>query len=308
MEDRGLAEYLPTVWLGRRPTILELLPVVHHAAGRFAVSSIDRCPPRLLINEQLDTVQTLSFAGGTTAFFTRRDPFKSTANEDAIAILPIGDSAGVLVIADGCGGQANGQMASQLAIEALAESIEQCTQPTGLRAPILDGFETAIRRVRELGSGAATTLIAIEINAGILRTFHVGDSQALVVGSRGKIKLQTRSHSPVGYAMEAGMLTEHAALQHEDRHLVSNVIGTDDSHIDMGLPRKLDRRDTLIMGSDGLFDNLRQDEIVQLIRKGPIADAARAIEALVAARMSAPGLDTPSKPDDLSIVLYRQNS
>ena len=50
-------------------------------------------------------------------YFTRRDPYKQTPNEDAIALLPVGDSAGVLVIADGCGGQANGQAASQLAIE-----------------------------------------------------------------------------------------------------------------------------------------------------------------------------------------------
>ncbi|MEO8271749.1 MAG: PP2C family serine/threonine-protein phosphatase [Aureliella sp.] len=267
------------------------------------------CEPLLLIDQQLDSAHTRQFAGGTVFYYTRRDPFKQTPNEDAIALFPVGDSAGVLVIADGCGGQANGQAASQLAIEALAEALRDWTDPANMRAPILDSFESATRRVRQLGTGAATTLIAIEINDGVMRTFHVGDSQALLVGSRGKVKLQTQAHSPVGYAMEAGMLTEKAALHHEDRHLVSNVIGADDSHMDMGLPRRLDKQDTLILGSDGLFDNLRLDEIVQHIRKGPLAEVAATLAARVAERMSSTSASGhPSKPDDLAFVIFRQNA
>lgn len=265
------------------------------------------CEPLLLIDQQLDAAHAREFAGGTVFYFTRRDPYKQTPNEDAIALLPVTDSAGVLVIADGCGGQANGQAASQLAIESLAEALRDWADPANMRQPILDGFESATRRVRQLGTGAATTLIAIEINDGVMRTFHVGDSQALLVGSRGKVKLQTQAHSPVGYAVEAGMLTEKAALNHEDRHLVSNVIGADDSHIDMGLPRRLDKLDTLILGSDGLFDNLRLDEIVQNIRKGPLAGAAATLGTLVAERMSSTSSAAhPSKPDDLAFVLFRQ--
>ena len=104
------------------------------------------------------------------------------------------------------------------------------------------------------------------------------------------------------------MLTEKAALHHEDRHLVSNVIGADDSHIDMGLPRRLDKQDTLLIGSDGLFDNLRLDEIVQLIRKGPLAEAAATLGALVEQRMTATSDDGhPNKPDDLAFILFRQH-
>ncbi len=287
--------------------------MVYDPPGRYTVSGaggicLDGGAPQLLINEQFDAVQTRDFAGGTVVFLTRKEPNKLTPNEDAIAILPVSPTAGVLAIADGCGGQANGQLASKLAMEALAESVCKCDNPSDLRAPILDGFETAIRRVRELGSGAATTLIAIEINEGILRTFHVGDSQALLVGSRGKIKLQTRAHSPVGYAVEAGMLSERAALQHADRHLVSNVIGSDDLHIDMGSAKKLDKQDTLVIGSDGLFDNLRLDEIVQLVRKGPLLQAAATIESRVAQRMSTESVMFPSKPDDLAMLVYRQGS
>ena len=272
------------------------------------MTTADHLEPLLLINAHMDVVQSRDFAGGTAVFISRRDPHKQTPNEDAIALLPVREHAGVLAIADGCGGQANGQLASQLAIQALAEALRSCDPAGSLRAPILDGFESAISRVRQLGTGAATTLIAIEISDGVLRTYHVGDSQALLVGSRGKLKLQTQSHSPVGYAMEAGTLSEQAALQHEDRHLVSNVIGSEGSHIDMGLPRQFDKQDTLIIGSDGLFDNLRQDEIVQLIRKGPLTSVATTLADVVARRMGSETADIPSKPDDLAFIIYRPPS
>ncbi len=266
------------------------------------------CEPLLVIDQQFDTPQAKQFAGGTVYYYTRRDPEKQTPNEDAIGLLSIGEFAGVLLIADGCGGQANGQLASQLAIEAVAETLLQCEHPAQLRTSILDGFESAVGRVRQLGTGAATTLIAVEINAGVIRTFHVGDSQVLLVGSHGKVKLQTQAHSPVGYAVEAGMLTEKAALQHADRHLVSNVIGADDLHIDMGLPRQLAPQDTLLLGSDGLFDNLRLEEIVNTIRKGSLASAAASLSSLVQQRMTATEEGKhPSKPDDLAFILFRLN-
>ena len=262
----------------------------------------------LLIDQQFDNAQAQPFAGGTVYYYTRRDPEKQTPNEDALGLLPVCDTAGVLLIADGCGGQANGQLASQLAVEALADKLRQCDNVANLRTSILDGIEAAVLQVRKLGTGAATTLIAVEINAGVIRTFHAGDSQALLVGSHGKVKLQTQSHSPVGYAVEAGMLTEKAALQHEDRHLVSNVIGADDLHIDMGLPRRLAPQDTLLLGSDGLFDNLRLAEIVEIIRKGSLASVAASLSTLVQQRMTATDEGThPSKPDDLAFILFRLN-
>jgi hypothetical protein len=54
-------------------------------------------------------------------------------------------------------------------------------------------------------------------------------------------------------------------------------------------------------------DNLRVDEIVQLIRKGPLTQAAHAIEQLVIQRMTTESIIVPNKPDDFSLILYRQN-
>lgn len=256
----------------------------------------------------MEEVTCLPFAGGQVAVFSRRSPDKlygHAENEDAFAILPVTESAGVLALADGCGGQFNGLEAARRAIQALAECVMRNRSPNLIRVSILDGFEAAARQVAELGNGAATTMIAVEVNRASIRTYHVGDSQAMLVGSRGKVKLQTRSHSPVGYAVEAGMLSEDDAIGHADRHIVSNVLGSPESHIDIGLPRPLSPKDTLVIGSDGLYDNLTQAEIAELTRKGQLLVAADATRKAVAGRMAGIEPAAPCKPDDLTLLIYR---
>lgn len=174
-----------------------------------------------------------------------------------------------------------------------------------IRAAILDGLDQANQTLLDSGLGCATTLAAVEINGREIRPFHVGDSEILVVGQRGKVKLQTVSHSPVGFAIEAGLLDESEAIHHEDRHIVSNVVGTADMRVEMGTALKLAANDTLLIASDGLFDNLRLDEIVEFIRKGPLDEAVRRLIALARERMDAAADDVPSKPDDLTIIAFR---
>ncbi|MGI9590762.1 MAG: PP2C family protein-serine/threonine phosphatase, partial [Myxococcota bacterium] len=79
----------------------------------------------------------------------------------------------------------------------------------------------------------------------------------LLIGQRGRVKLQTVDHSPVGFAVEAGLLDADAALHHEDRHIISNFVGGADLRIEMGSGLHLAERDTLCLASDGLADNLR---------------------------------------------------
>ena len=103
-----------------------------------------------------------------------------------------------------------------------------------LRTAILDGIEAANSAVQSLANGSATTLTVITIEGRILRSYQVGDSEAVVVGQRGVVKLQTLPHSPTGFAVEAGFLNQKDALHHEDRYLVSNFLGASDMRIDVG--------------------------------------------------------------------------
>jgi len=248
-----------------------------------------------------------SVAGGAAAVCSMRCPSKESSNEDAAALIPAGDAAAVLVVADGVGGERAGAQASEIAVRCLKDAVSQFDEDeAGLRAAILDGIERANGAVQELGVGAATTLAAVELRDGWARPYHVGDSMILVVGQRGKIKLQTVAHSPVGFALEAGVINERDALHHEERHVVSNVLGTRDMRIEVGSALRLAHHDTLLIASDGLFDNLHVDEIVERIRKGPIASCASRLAADARRRMTEPAAGEPSKLDDLSFVIFRR--
>ncbi|MCA9247813.1 MAG: serine/threonine-protein phosphatase, partial [Planctomycetales bacterium] len=227
-------------------------------------------------------------------------------NEDAIAVAAIDDGAAVLLVADGMGGTPAGEQASTLALQSVVAVLAEIDGDASLlRSAILDGFERANEAVRALGVGAGTTLAAVEINGQTARPYHVGDSEILVVGQRGRIKLQTLAHSPVAYAVEAGLLDESEAMHHEERHIVSNMIGAESMRIDIGSPVKLAQRDTVLLASDGLTDNLEASEIVEHIRRGPLSRAAARLADQARRRMETSAGDQPSKPDDLSFVLFR---
>ncbi len=103
-------------------------------------------------------------------------------------------------------------------------------------------------------------------------------------------------------------MDEAEAMQHPDRHLVSNMVGMAGMSLEIGPKVKLAARDTLILGSDGLFDNLVLDEVIEQARSGPLAASVTAMAQLADQRMHHPEPGLPSKPDDLSIMLYRQHS
>jgi serine/threonine protein phosphatase PrpC len=245
--------------------------------------------------------------GGSMIAYTCPAPDKETENEDSVAAIPYGPDAVVLVVADGAGGLPAGRRASQTAIHALRDSLNNAMEETMLlRTAILNGIDAANQAVLALANGSATTMTVVTIEALILRTYQIGDSEAIVVGQRGRIKSQTMAHSPTGFAVEAGFLDQRAALHHEERHLVSNFIGTIDMRIDLAAEIKLSPRDTVLLASDGLTDNIHIHEITEIIRKGPLSKAIDAMTSLAKRRMTIETMHQPSKPDDLSVILYRK--
>jgi len=248
-------------------------------------------------------------AGGDAIAYTRRDPEKESENEDTVAMIPYGPAAAVLVVADGAGGLPAGKRASLTAIDALAQSLKSSMDKTTLlRTAILNGIDAANSAVLGLANGSATTMTVITIEGRLVRSYQIGDSEAIVIGQRGLVKLQTTAHSPTGFAVEAGFLDQREALHHEERHLVSNFIGTADMRIDVGAAIELDSRDTILVASDGLMDNVHVDEIVEMVRKGPLDTAMELLLALAGQRMQKAAAGEPSKPDDLSLILFRKPS
>ena len=254
-------------------------------------------------------LQQATVGGGSIVAYTARAPDKDTENEDTVAVIPWGPEAAVLVIADGAGGLPAGKRASLTAVTSLVESLGVAMAETMLlRTAILNGIEAANDAVKRLANGSATTLTVVTIEGLLARTYQIGDSEAMVVGQRGRIKLQTTPHSPTGFAVEAGFLDEREALHHEERHLVSNFLGTVEMSVDVATPVELRPRDTVLLASDGLTDNVHLDEIIEHVRKGPIESAAVDVVGLARRRMAAATGKEPSKPDDLSLIIYRKHA
>ncbi len=252
-------------------------------------------------------LRSLSAAGGTAIAFTCRAPDKQTDNEDTVGVIPCGDDAVVLAVADGAGGLPAGRRASRTAVGEFSEAVEASYAASPmLRVAVLNGIEAANRAVLDIGGGAATTLTVVVVEGRSARTFQIGDSEALIVGQRGRIRAQTMAHSPTGFAVEAGFLDLRDALHHEERHLVSNFLGAADMRIDVGATIELQALDTVLVASDGLTDNLHLHEIVDIIRKGPLDAAATALTRLATRRMTVESKSLPSKPDDLSLILFRK--
>jgi serine/threonine protein phosphatase PrpC len=281
-------------------------------SGKKTTNSIDRgelAEARLYLGEadaEMDIYQTQL---GKVAASTIRCAEKNGPNEDSAAIIPVSDQSLVLIVADGVGGLAGARRASNLTVKTIRQAVSEINESNGkrLRTAILDGIEAANQAVLDLGTRSASTLALAEIGPGYVRTYHVGDSILFLCGQRGSIKLQTIPHSPLGFAMEAGLIDETEALQHAELNLIFNVIGSTDMRIEIGSELPMAPRDTLLLASDGLTDNVMQEETVKLIRKGPLNMAIKSLTDLAQTRMANEVDKQPSKPDDFTAVLFRRN-
>ena len=193
-----------------------------------------------------------TLAQGQVCVRSVRSPDKQTENEDSAAIIQLGDDSLVLAVADGVGGSVAGREASNAAVRTLSRVLTKLPDETQqLRPAILDAVDAANKAVLGLARGAATTLVVAQLDAKRLQSYHVGDSELLAVGQRGRIKQRVVPHSPTGFAVEAGLLDEDEAVQHDQRHVLFNVIGSADMRVEVGPALQLALRDTVDRKSVG---------------------------------------------------------
>ncbi len=246
---------------------------------------------------------------GQCVAYVQKAPTRATDDgcQDAAAVISWVDTASVLVVADGVGGHRDGAMAARLAVELITSKLVD-QQPDGLsvQSTVLAGIEAANQQLIEQRGGAATTILVAVLEGDELRSLHAGDSELLVVGQRGKLKHQTFSHSPVGYGLEAGLIEAGDGLDHEDRHLISSCVGMEGMRIEVASAIPLAARDTVVLASDGLWDNLHAAEVAEVVRKGPLLVAVRELVERCQQRMRGEDEAVTGKPDDLSILLYRR--
>jgi serine/threonine protein phosphatase PrpC len=259
--------------------------------------------PRFFLESNMDQPELIDVAGGHVVAFSRTCPGKLEPNDDSGLFLRLSDQRFVIAVADGVGGSPLGYKASGIAMQCLAETLVDCRDSQDLRPAILDGIEKANEEILDLGAGAATTLSVVEVDHRVARGYQVGDSMAVIFGQRGLVKWKSMSHSPVGYAIESGMIDEQDAMHHDQRHVVSNLVGSRGMHIEIGPAIQLASRDTILVASDGLFDNLHFVEVIDRSRVGRPLARVNALVNLAGERMNHEDDALPGKPDDLTILM-----
>ena len=254
----------------------------------------------LAVHRHLEEPVLVELRSSEVAIFTQAMPGKAS-NEDRLGIAELDDGSVVLSVADGVGSTMRAGEAAEIAVETVAGLVSG--HGYSIEA-VMQAFDAAHEKILALACGAATTLVVAAINAQGVRAFNTGDSGMLVSGQRGALKLKTTFHSPTGYAEEAGLVGYGETLEHVDRHYVSNVLGARPMSVEVSQPQALARFDTVVLASDGVWDNLTQAEVIDAVRRGPLRDAAQALRTQVLKRMRSDAVGT--KPDDLTFVAYRQ--
>jgi len=198
-------------------------------------------------------------------------------NEDSVMA-----QSPVFLVADGMGGHAHGDAASQTVVRVFDEHIERDVPSTPER--ILDAIHSSNDAVRDLSAvddyGAAvsgTTLAGVAlVDAGDdvgyhWMAFNVGDSRIYTWDGDSLTQLSV-DHSAVQEMFDAGLITLEEADKHPERNVITRAIGADESvDADVWLVPARGRHGFLIC-SDGLTKELDPAEIAEAIRSRTVTD------------------------------------
>ncbi len=205
-----------------------------------------------------------------------------------IAVLEDGEAGSklVLLVADGLGGHASGEVASRLACDAFLGHLRAGTADDlpGAMAAASAAIASAVRKNGEL-RGMGTTLVAAVVDAGGLRWLSVGDSSLLLLRD-GALRRLNADHS-LGAALdqqaEAGLIPEKSASSAPNRNaLCSAIDGGDVALVDHPAdPLRLLPGDVVLLASDGL-DTLSPAAIAAIARAGQSSGATDLARRLVA--------------------------
>jgi protein phosphatase len=215
---------------------------------------------------------------------------RRAVNEDAYCSRP---DLGLYVVADGMGGHTAGEVASQLAIEAMQQFLTD--SPTldaalGLRSAILAANQrigTAMAADPAL-RGMATTAAAVWLSQDAPVVGHVGDSR-VYLWRGGQLRQLTQDHSWVGEQVRSGVLTDADARRHPWRNVVTRAVaGGSDLDVDVA-PLDVAAGDRVLICSDGLSAVVPHERLEAIFASGmPLQETC---DALVTAANDAGGPD-----------------
>jgi serine/threonine protein phosphatase PrpC len=197
-----------------------------------------------------------------------------------------------MIVADGMGGHAGGELASRLAITGLVKLVlampdwifhvddeavaEDATQRSKRRFRLLNSLLIERGRQDPAFRGMGTTLTAARNLGRNLHIVHVGDSRVYLF-REGRVHRLTRDHTYVQLLVDTGQLSKKEAAAFGARHLLVNALGGSDEEVEVDVDQlELASGDRLLLCSDGLTDLVDDDNIREVLgESGESAVACR---------------------------------
>ncbi|MGN0064219.1 MAG: PP2C family protein-serine/threonine phosphatase [Nocardioides sp.] len=219
-----------------------------------------------------------------------------SVNEDAYLVAPP-----VFVVADGMGGHAGGDVASQIVVEEFTRLAEEGYDPTRGADHVAQVLSRAQSRLLAYGDSqrvtqpqwhAGTTVVAallVEQDGvpGWLVT-NLGDSRAYA-HEGGVLRQVTVDHSVVQELIDAGRLSAAEASTHPERHVITRALGSRSGIVPEFFWAPLASTSRLLLCSDGVSGLIGDDEIARILTG--VEDSEEAAQALVVAALAAGGRD-----------------
>ena len=226
-------------------------------------------------------------------------------NQDRIAYT-YGRDTLLLVVADGMGGHAGGEIAAQICVRLFIERFQQEAKPV-LKNPLKFLQDTMLRAHAALGSYAnqfsmletpRTTCVAVIVQANHAYWAHVGDSRFYLF-RQGGLLAATKDHSKVQYLVDQGLIGAHEVVTHPDRNKIFSCLGgLVDPIIDLSKRTPLRNGDVMVLCTDGLWSVMPQNEISTWLTSTPILKTAPQMMREAEKRGGADG-------DNLSTIIVR---
>lgn len=221
-----------------------------------------------------------SFFGSRTDVGLVRDH-----NEDSLLVAPP-----LYVVADGMGGHAAGEIASEIVVRTLDELAPRSIDVDGLTNAIEAANLNVIKAPKQgIGrSGMGTTCTAAILEDTRLLIAQVGDSRAYLL-HKGQLQQLTRDHSLMADLIEAGHITPEQARNHPDRSVITRAMGSDPYMLPDIYELNVADGDRILLCSDGLCGMVYDDDIAAIMRRHP--DPQTCADRLVRAAVDAGGCD-----------------
>src|SRR2546426_5468022 len=216
-----------------------------------------------------------------------------SGNEDSFRMIP---DRGIFVVADGMGGHAAGEVASEMAVRIVADEIHSVRGLTDEQ--VAERMRTAIRTAngaifqRTLTEhdkrGMGTTVTALTLFEARFLIGQVGDSRAYLLRDS-RLSQLTKDHSYVQEQVDAGYLTPEQARTHPYSNVITRCVGANSDVMPDIYVGTVKRGDLFLLASDGLTGMLEDYQLSELL--SPDRMPQDEVDALIAEANRHGGLD-----------------